>query len=334
MQPRVLIAIGGNSLLRAGEPATVQAERTRVSAVARSVADIVAAGWRVILTHGNGPQVGAELHRSEYAATEAYPLPLDVCVACTQGEIGFLLQQAVTMALAARGISRPAATVLTQVVVAATDPAFAHPTKPIGRWYSLEAARARRQAGWTMVEIPGRGFRRLVPSPEPQQIVEQDAIETLVNAGGVVIALGGGGIPVVRTGGELRGIEAVIDKDLASTVLAARLCVDVFMMATDVDRIYVDFGRPSARALNVVRTSELRRLAEAGTFPPGSMGPKVEAALRFIEGGGREAIIASHEALVAALAGQGGTHVVPGESEAAMCGALAAPETAALAADR
>jgi len=312
MQPSVLIAIGGNSLLRAGEPATVQSERAHVTDVAQAIAEIVCAGWRVVLTHGNGPQVGAELLRSECAPREAYALPLDVCVACTQGEIGFLLQQAVTMALAARGIARPAATLLTQVVVAANDPAFSRPSKPIGPYYTPEDAEARRQAGWSLVEIPGRGFRRVVASPEPQQIVEQDAIRSLVDAGGVVIALGGGGIPVVRTGGELRGIEAVIDKDLASAVLAARLGVDAFVIATDVDRIYLDYGRPTARGLDLVHTRELRRYAAAGMFPPGSMGPKVEAALRFIEGGGREAIVTSHENLHAALSGRGGTHILPG----------------------
>jgi carbamate kinase len=322
MEPSVLIAIGGNSLLRAGEPATVQAERAHVTAFARAVADVVAGGWHVVLTHGNGPQVGAELLRSECAPREAYPLPLDVCVACTQGEIGFLLQQAVTMALAARGIARPAVTLLTQVVVAANDPAFSRPSKPIGPYYTSEAAETRRREGWSLVEIPGRGFRRVVASPEPQQIVEQDAIQTLVEAGDVVIALGGGGIPVVRTGGELKGIEAVIDKDLASAVLAARLGVDAFVIATDVDRIYLDYGRPQARGLDVVRTPELRRYAAAGMFPPGSMGPKVEAALRFIEGGGREAIVTSHEYLAAALGGRGGTHIIPGRLHAAEDGSL------------
>ena len=316
MQRSVLIAIGGNSLVRAGELATVQSERAHVTAIAQDVADIVLGGWRVVLTHGNGPQVGAELLRLECAPREAYPLPLDVCVACTQGEIGFLLQQAVTMALAARGIGRPAVTLLTQVVVAANDPAFSRPSKPIGPYYAPEAADARRQAGWSLVEVPGRGFRRVVASPEPQQIVEQEAIRTLVDAGGVVIALGGGGIPVVRTGGELEGIEAVIDKDLASAVLAARLGVDAFVIATDVDRIYLDYGRPHARGLDVVRTPELRRYAAAGMFPPGSMGPKVEAALRFIEGGGREAIVTSDANLVAALGGRGGTHIIPATCDA------------------
>jgi carbamate kinase len=307
---RVLIAIGGNSLLRAGEPASLASERAHVADVARAIASIAADGWRVIVTHGNGPQVGAELLRSERAAGEAYPLPLDVCVACTQGEIGFLLQQALGAALAAEQVRRPAVTLLTQVVVSAGDPAFSHPTKPIGPCYGPDAARAHRAAGWALVETP-HGFRRVVPSPEPLRVVEETAIRSLVDTGAVVIALGGGGIPVLPTRQGLKGVEAVIDKDLASALLATSLGVDRFVIATDVDRVYVDFARPGARALDIVGTAELRRLVADGQFPPGSMGPKIEAALRFVEAGGDEAVIASHEGLVAALGGRGGTHVVP-----------------------
>ena len=322
---RVLIAIGGNSLLRAGEPATVAAERAHVADVARAIACIVADGWRVIVTHGNGPQVGAELLRSERATDEAYPLPLDVCVACTQGEIGFLLQQALGAALAAEQIRRPAVTLLTQVVVSAGDPAFSRPTKPIGPYYDAAAAAIRRAAGWALVEVPGRGFRRVVPSPEPLRIVEEGAIRSLVDTGAVVIALGGGGIPVMPTREGLKGVEAVIDKDLASALLASGLGVDRFVIATDVDRISVGFGTPGARPLDTVDADELRELAAQGHFPAGSMGPKVEAALRFVEGGGDEAIVTSHEGLVAALDGRAGTHIVAAPGAAAT---LIAPEPA------
>jgi carbamate kinase len=308
---RVLIAIGGNSLLRAGEPATVAAERAHVGDVARAIASIVADGWRVIVTHGNGPQVGAQLARSERAIDEAYPLPLDVCVACTQGEIGFLLQQSLDAALAAEQVRRPAVTLLTQVVVSAGDPAFSCPSKPIGPYYDASQAEARRAAGWTIVETPGRGFRRVVPSPEPIRVVEETAIRSLVDTGAVVVALGGGGIPVVPTPRGFKGVEAVIDKDLASALLATSLGVDRLVIATDVDRIYVDYGRATARGLDAVDAGELRRLASERQFPAGSMGPKVEAALRFVESGGDEAIITSHEGLVAALDGRGGTHVLP-----------------------
>jgi carbamate kinase len=319
---RALIAIGGNSLLRAGETATVDAERAHVADVARAIAAIVADGWRVIVTHGNGPQVGAELLRSERATGEAYPLPLDVCVACTQGEIGFLLQQALGAALAAEQLRRPAVTLLTQVVVSAGDPAFSRPTKPIGPYYDAAQAEICRASGWSLVQVPGRGFRRVVPSPEPIRIVEETAIRALVDSGAVVVALGGGGIPVVPTRRGLRGVEAVIDKDLASALLATSLGVDRFVIATDVDRIYTDFGRPSACALDTISAEALRRLAREGQFPAGSMGPKVEAALRFVGAGGDEAIIASHEGLVAALDGRGGTHVtVAGDRGAALAAA-------------
>ena len=200
MQPTVLIAIGGNALIRADEPATVTAERTHVAATCRAIADVVSERWRVVVTHGNGPQVGAALLRSERAAGEAYPLPLDVCVATTQGEIGFLLQQALGEALAARGVHRQVATLLAQVVVDSADPAIARPTKPIGPFYSRARADARRALGWTMVEEPPHGFRRVVGSPEPREIVEEPVIRALVESNVVVITLGGGGIPVVRNG--------------------------------------------------------------------------------------------------------------------------------------
>ena len=222
MQPTLLIAIGGNALLKAGERATVAAMRTHVEETCRAVARVVAEGWRVVITHGNGPQVGAELMRSELAARETYPLPLGVCVANTQGEIGFLLQQALGTALAGADVRRPVATVLTQVVVAADGPGFARPTKPIGPFYSRAEADSRRSLGWIIVEVPPHGYRRVVASPEPLEIVEESVIRTLVQAGIVVITLGGGGIPVVRNACRLAGVEAVVDKDLSSALLAAR----------------------------------------------------------------------------------------------------------------
>jgi carbamate kinase len=310
MQRTVLIAIGGNSLLRAGEPTTVATERTHVAETCRAVAGLVADFWRVVVTHGNGPQVGAALRRSETAAAEAYPLPLDMCVASTQGEIGILIQQALGEELEARRRSRPIATVLSQVVVAPDDPAFARPSKPIGPFYSQAVAEARRRAGWTLVEEPPHGYRRVVPSPEPRAVVEEPVIRALLDAGVVVVALGGGGVPVVRRGGGLEGIEAVVDKDMASALLAVRLHVDLFVMLTDVDRIYVNFARPDALGLGNVTTDELRQLAADGQFPAGSMGPKVEAALRFVAGGGREAIVTSPDRLIAAIDGRAGTHIV------------------------
>ena len=309
MPRTVLIAIGGNSLIPAGEPATVATQRRHMAETCRAIADVVARGWQVVLTHGNGPQVGAALLRSERAAAEAYELPLDVCVASTQGEIGCLLQQALRQALLRKGLRYSVATVLAQVVVAPHDPAFAHPSKPIGPFYSRAEAERRQRAGWTTVEEPPHGYRRVVPSPEPLEIVEEGAIRTLVDSGAIVITLGGGGIPVVRRGDELEGVEAVVDKDLASALLAIRLGVDVLLISTDVDAISLDFTSPHARGLTDVTADELRGYAAAGQFPPGTMGPKVEAALRFVAASGREAIITSPDRLVAALEGHAGTHV-------------------------
>jgi carbamate kinase len=222
-----------------------------------------------------------------------------------------LLQQALFDAFAARRIRIPVTTVLTQVIVSTADPAFAHPSKPIGRFYSASEAELCRQSGWRLEEEPPHGCRRHVPSPEPLEIVEEPAIRSLVEAGIVVIALGGGGVPVVRRDGHLEGVEAVIDKDLASALLAIHLGVDVLVMSTDVDRVYIDFGRPTARGLDEVTARELRQLAADGQFPPGTMGPKVEAALRFVAAGGLEAIVASSDRIAAALGvRQEGTHVV------------------------
>jgi len=309
MRPTVLIAIGGNSLIRASEPATVVAQRRHVAETCCAIADVAARGWQVVLTHGNGPQVGAALLRSERAAAEAYELPLDVCVASTQGEIGFLLQQALRQALLRRDLRHTVVTVLAQVIVAPDDPAFAHASKPIGPFYSRTEAERRQRTGWTMVEEPPHGYRRVVPSPEPLEIIEEGVIRTLVNSGAIVITLGGGGIPVVRRDHELEGVEAVVDKDLASALLAIRLGVDVLLISTDVDAIWLDFASSRARALTDVTADELRGYAVAGQFPPGTMGPKVEAALRFVAAGGREAIVTSPDRLVAALEGHAGTHV-------------------------
>jgi carbamate kinase len=311
MQRTVLVAIGGNSLIRAGEPITVATQRMHVRETCRALAAIIAAGWRVVVTHGNGPQVGAALRRSELGAGDAYPLSLDMCVASTQGEIGVLLQQALGEALEAFGPRQPIATIVTQAVVSPDDPAFASPSKPVGPFYSLAEAEQRRQAGWTMVEEAPHGYRRAVASPAPMEIVEEPAIRALMKARVVVIAAGGGGVPVARRDGRLEGVDAVVDKDLASALLATRLRVDTLAMCTDVDRIYLNFARADARGLGQVTTDELRRLAADGHFPAGTMGPKVDASLQFIAAGGSEVIVTSPNRLVAAIEGRDeGTHVM------------------------
>jgi carbamate kinase len=307
-----LVAIGGNSLVRAGEKGTIIEQIANTRRTARAIVSLVREGFALVVTHGNGPQVGAALLRSERASDQVYEHPLDVCVATTQGEIGFMLQMALQRELSAAGIPRMVTTVLTQVVVSPDDPAMVHPTKPIGPFYSRSDAEERhRVAGWTVVEDAGRGYRRVVPSPEPLQVVEEEVVRSLLAQGVIVVAVGGGGIPVVRGDGGYVGVEAVIDKDRASALLASRLGASLMVISTDADRVYLDFKKPTQRPLGEVRAGELREHYAAGHFPPGSMGPKIESALRFLDGGGRRVIITSYELLPEAIKGGAGTHILP-----------------------
>ena len=310
----ILIAVGGNSLIRAGEKGTIQEQLANARRTAAEVAALCRAGHRVVLTHGNGPQVGAALLRSERGATEVPGQSLDVCGACTQGEIGYLLEQSLETELKLAGLSVPVAAIVTQSVVSAEDPAMQHPEKPVGPFYSqAEAERRQRQLGWNIVEDAARGYRRVVPSPEPIEIVELEVIRDLVERNVLVIACGGGGIPVIRRDGALHGVEAVIDKDRASALLAAHLGVDLFVISTDTDFVYLDYKRSSQRALTNVGADELRRYQQQGHFPPGNMGPKIESVLRFLAQGGKEAIITSCDHLRNAVGGCAGTHVFPDE---------------------
>ena len=314
MSRTALIAIGGNSLVRAGERGTVGEQLANAHATARSLAAMVKRGWRIVITHGNGPQVGAALLRSERAAGEVYTHPLDVCVATTQSEIGYLLQRAMEYELRQLDLTTPVLTVLTQVRVDADDPAFTNPTKPIGPFYSKEEAEGKKRAlGWDIVEDSARGWRRVVPSPEPKEVFEQHIIRHLLDEGMIVIACGGGGIPVIEhEDHRVEGSEAVIDKDRASALLAAELGVDLFAISTDARQVYVDFKKPTQRGLNRVTADELQTFADEGQFPPGSMGPKVESAIRYLRNGGKEVIITSFEYLNAALDGKDGTHITAG----------------------
>jgi carbamate kinase len=312
MAKTAVVAIGGNSLIRAGEKGLVEEQRVNARRTAEAIVEIVRDGYAVAVTHGNGPQVGAALLRSERSAQQVYRHPLDVCVATTQGEIGYILQQALGEAMAEAGLECGVATILSQVVVAADDPAMNAPSKPVGPFMSQREAEARRdEEGWHIVEDAARGWRRVVPSPLPLEIVEERVICDLIRRGMLVIALGGGGIPVVRENGRLRGIEAVIDKDRASALLATSLHVDQLIISTDTDRIYLDYKTPRQQALDHVTAAQLRRYYEDGHFPPGNMGPKVEAALSFMENGGREAIITRYEQLVEAVHDRAGTHILP-----------------------
>jgi len=307
-----VVAIGGNSLIRAGQRGSIEEQRTNALITARAIVGLVQQERTIIITHGNGPQVGAQLLRSEIAADQVCPEPLDVCGADTQGAIGYILEQALIHAFADAGVNVPVATVLTQVVVNPADPAFQRPTKPVGPFYTAEQAQQRARArGWTVVEDAARGWRRVVPSPEPREIVEIDAIRDLASSGYVVIAAGGGGIPVVRCNGGLVGVEAVIDKDLAAALLARLLCARLLIISTDVECVYLHYRQRNEQPLRCVRASMLRRYAAEGHFPPGNMGPKIEAALRFLANGGREVIITSPERLTAAVEGSAGTHILP-----------------------
>ena len=304
-----VVAVGGNSLVRGGD-ASMDAARAAIAETADHLAAMAAAGWALAVTHGNGPQVGFGLLRSEAAAAVAPRLPLDVLGAETQGSIGYMLQQALDSALARRGVARPVATVVTQVVVDPADQAFSHPTKPIGPFYrAFEADELRRNRGWAMIEDAGRGWRRVVSSPEPLEIVEAPVVRALISQGIVVIAAGGGGIPVVRRETGYEGVEAVIDKDLASAVLARDLGASLLVISTAVQRVALDYGTPAQRPIETMTVADARRYLAEGQFPPGSMGPKIEAGIRFLEGGGEIVLITTPHLIGDALVGTAGTRM-------------------------
>lgn len=310
-----VVAIGGNALLAGGGPATIAEQFEAAQRLAIQLRELVSAGLRIVLTHGNGPQVGFILRRSDLVSRIEPGLPqlaLDMCVADSQGSLGYILGASLQSELRAAGMPQQVVAMLTHTVVHLDDPAFAAPTKPIGSFYDEDVARRLAESnGWTIIEDSGRGWRRLVPSPQPGRIVEQDAIETLVGAGFIVVAAGGGGIPVAEDDeGRYTGVEAVIDKDFASAQLATSLGADLLWITTGVDRVAVNFGRRDQRALDVLDADEARRHLADGQFPPGSMGPKIEAALRYLDAGGGEVLISSPDRLADALAGHTGTRVV------------------------
>jgi len=313
--PVAVVAIGGNSLIKDEQRPSLAGEIEALRETSIHIATMLSHGWDVVLTHGNGPQVGFNLLRSELAAGVAPPLTLDVLGAQTQGSIGYLIQQILGNELRRRGIRKRIATVVTQTLVDPDDPAFHRPTKPIGRFYPRdEADRLQAQRGWRMVEDAGRGWRRVVPSPLPVEIVERLTIKGLVYQSIVVIAAGGGGIPVVRRpDGTLEGVEAVIDKDLASSLLAQSIGADLLLISTAVERVALSYGRPEQRDLARMTTSEAKQYLSQGHFPPGSMGPKILAAVRFVEATGGEALITSPPCIERALAGETGTRITGGE---------------------
>jgi carbamate kinase len=306
-----VVAIGGNSLIRDSAHQTVRDQYIAARETCQHIVGMIKDGWRIVITHGNGPQVGFVLRRSELAAHELHEVPLDVCGADTQGAIGYALQQNLRNEFRRHGIDRDTVTLICQTQVAADDPAFEHPSKPIGSFMDAEQARRRRAEGWHVAEDAHRGWRRVVPSPQPLRIVELPAIRRLIDAGTVVIAAGGGGIPVVADqSGDLRGVAAVIDKDLASALLASQIGASLFIIATAVDQVALDFGTPRQQWVDQFTLAEAKqRLAEGRHFAAGSMAPKMQAVIYYLERGGAEALITSPENLERALAGQTGTKI-------------------------
>jgi len=312
MSPITVIAIGGNSLIRSKDRSSFADQLATTAETCRHIADIVEAGHEVVVTHGNGPQVGFILIRSHLARNRLPEIPLDACNAQTQAEIGYMIQQSLDNEFKRRGMAKPVVTVVTQVVVDAADPAFQNPSKPVGPFYTKgEAAKLEKELGWVLREDAGRGFRRLVPSPQPVDVVERPEVDSLLRSGVVVIACGGGGIPVVRENGVLKGVAAVIDKDLASSLLAGEIGAERLVISTAVEQVYLNYGQANQTALGRVPSKEMKNYLAARQFPAGSMGPKIEAALDFLRRGGREVVITDPDHLAEALKGAAGTHILP-----------------------
>jgi carbamate kinase len=310
-----VVAVGGNSLIKDAQHLTVEDQEEALRDTARHLADMIEAGWDLAIGHGNGPQVGFILRRSEIAhkVEGMHEVPLDVCGADTQGAIGYEMQQALQNQLFHRHIKKNVATIITQVLVDRGDPAFARPSKPIGGFMDSAEADRRRQMGWSVVEDAGRGWRRVVPSPLPREIVELDSVKAVLNDGIVVITVGGGGIPVVDIGqGEYRGIAAVIDKDYASSLLAREINADLFLIATAVEKVAVNFGTPEQRWIDRMTLAEAKQwLSEGKHFASGSMAPKIQAVVWYLEAGGKQALITNPQSIGRALRGETGTWIVP-----------------------
>lgn len=309
---RGVVAIGGNSLIKDKQHQSVRDQYIAAGETCWHIAAMIEEGWDVAIGHGNGPQVGFILRRSELAAHELHEVPLDVCGADSQGAIGYALVQNLENDFRRLGIDRHAVAVVTQVEVAADDPAFQHPTKPIGSFMDEETAERRRVEGWAVVDDANRGWRRVVASPQPLRIVEEDAVRGLLDEGFVVVTVGGGGIPVVADAdGNLSGVAAVIDKDLASSLLATRIDADLLMITTAVEQVALEFGTPDERPIDRMTLAEAKGyLAEGRHFAPGSMAPKIEAVVGFLERGGERAVITDPENVERALRGETGTTIV------------------------
>ncbi|MBA3045467.1 MAG: carbamate kinase [Candidatus Thermoplasmatota archaeon] len=308
-----IIAIGGNALIKKGEEGNIYQQFANARETCAKLLKVVEMGYDIIITHGNGPQVGHAIRRHENARKIFPPYPLGMCVAETVGSMGYMLQQTMQNTVKkSKVVRKDTVTIITQVVVDDDDPSFQNPTKPIGQFFSKEdIEKIAKAEKWAVIEDSGRGWRRVVPSPKPLRIVEKDTIGDLLAKGKIVIACGGGGLPVIQLeDGTLDGVEAVIDKDYASSKLAQQLDLDELIILTSVDKVSLNFGKPDYVDLDILTVAEAKKHLKDGQFPPGSMGPKIESAIEFIESGGKKAVIASHENLVEAMRGKAGTRIV------------------------
>jgi carbamate kinase len=308
-----VVAIGGNSLIKDKDHQSVPDQDAAVHETCRHIVDMIQAGWNVVITHGNGPQVGFILRRSELSRHELHEVPLDSCGADTQGAIGYLVQKALFNEFNRRGMNMQAATIITQTLVDRNDPSFKAPSKPIGSFMTQEEAAKRRDGeGWDIVEDAGRGWRRVVASPIPKQIVERDAIKSLIDAGFIVVAVGGGGIPVIKDErGDLVGVSAVIDKDFASGLMANAVNADLLLISTAVEKVALNYGKPNQVWLDTITLAQAKEYMAQGHFAKGSMGPKIQAIIWYLERGGKEALVTNPESIARALRSETGTRVVP-----------------------
>ncbi len=311
-KPIVLVAMGGHAFMQKGEQGTIEEHERNAAEIARLLMTLVEKEYQLVITHGNGPQVGTLLLQQECSKDEAPAMPLDVLVAMTEGSLGYILQQNLLNHLRRKNLRRYVVTVVTQVLVDESDPAFANPTKPIGPFLAKEEAERRRaELGWIVAEEAGRGWRRLVPSPRPLRVIQRHMIREAARAGHIVIACGGGGIPIKKNPDDsYAGVEAVIDKDLTSSVLATDVGAALLVILTAVQQVFVHFGTREQRALGAVTLEEIEDLYAQGHFPAGSMGPKIEAVIHFLKSGGRRALITNPESLPHAIEGRAGTHIV------------------------
>lgn len=309
---KIAVALGGNALLTSGQKGTVEEQRENIAIACRQLVELIRE-HDLVITHGNGPQVGKIHLQNELSRLETPPMPLDICGAMSQGQIGYMLQQQLTNELTRQQIARPVVTIITQVIVDKNDPSFSNPTKPIGSFYSKEEALKNSiEKNEVWVEDSGRGWRKVVPSPFPREIFEGEIIKALVDSSCLVIASGGGGVPVIREAdGSIRGVEAVIDKDLAGERLAEIVEADLFLILTDVPQVYLHYGKPNQQGLRRLTAGEAKEYIRQGHFAPGSMGPKVEAAVRFVHKPGRRAIITSLEQAASSVEGEAGTQILP-----------------------